>query len=789
MPPAATLTARLQRIPSWVWVLLFGVVLVFPGLGGFGFWDPWELKIADRAREIARSGHLFDPTVGGRFPAEPPLDLALAALGIKWFGASELAARMGNAVLALGSLFAVYFGGVALLRPRAGLLAALVLGTMPLFFEQSRQLTSDMPLVGGLALAFAGLGRFAFAADGRRAWRDLGLATAGMVVASLSGGVLLGAALPCLSLAAALLVAWSRCPSPRLPFGLTAVVGVGLLIAVFSTANVAGTYSFLLGGAPRGSVPTELFEYFVRQLGFGIFPWSALAVFALGRAFVRASDDEGQPEPSPPADPTAAVVRPAADRAGFVSAYLLVAASFGFALASVFVLLTGDARFPALAPIALAVGALLDEVLDRERPVPVLGLLAAVGTLVVARDLFLAPEELGSVHLLAKIQWPPMIKAGPALFAAGLVVAAGIGLGLVARNPVLVVPQVPPADAPAGEGGAPAGGFAAALRGAYARGASLFHRLAPWGIPLALGAAIVFALGVNHRLVPALAKHLSFKPAFQSLSKFSHPGDVFGKYRVTGHGLSFYGEQAMRELASQDQLLDFFKQDVRAFALLATEDLASLDTAFKIAALPYFVIDATSSRFVLASNRLPEGQTDINPLRRNVWMAPQPPVAVPQAGSTATAYQWKQESPADKPPWTWAFPLSATFDDSIELVGADFPTAVRRPGKIKLVLTFRVNKRPLPGYKIFVHVDTPGHPRLIGDHDPVGGAFPTAYWLPGEYVRDEHEIDVPYMTTPAGEYTVFMGIWPGGDQKRLKITQGTLNDGSDRARLGSIQIR
>jgi hypothetical protein len=99
-----------------------------------------------------------------------------------------------------------------------------------------------------------------------------------------------------------------------------------------------------------------------------------------------------------------------------------------------------------------------------------------------------------------------------------------------------------------------------------------------------------------------------------------------------------------------------------------------------------------------------------------------------------------------------------------------------------------VHARPPAGYMIFGHFDAPGEPRLLGDHPAVGGAFPTTYWLPGEYIRDHHEVDVPLMTTPAGNYTVLVGFWPGGEGKRLKITAGN-NDGADRARLGVIEIR
>ena len=128
------------------------------------------------------------------------------------------------------------------------------------------------------------------------------------------------------------------------------------------------------------------------------------------------------------------------------------------------------------------------------------------------------------------------------------------------------------------------------------------------------------------------------------------------------------------------------------------------------------------------------------------------------------------------------------FDDSIELVGADFPPDIRRPGKIPLKLYFRVHKKPKPGFRVFVHFDAPSEPRLLGDHALLNGTFPTDYWLPGEYIRDSYDVDVPLMTTPAGKYTLLIGFWPGGEGKRLKITAGN-NDGGDRTQVGFIEIK
>ena len=89
--------------------------------------------------------------------------------------------------------------------------------------------------------------------------------------------------------------------------------------------------------------------------------------------------------------------------------------------------------------------------------------------------------------------------------------------------------------------------------------------------------------------------------------------------------------------------------------MVPTDELAALDAAFKQARVPYFVVDASSSRFLLITNQLASGQRDDNPLSNNVWTPP------------AAAIRTRE------PPWRWRVTLSATFGDAVELVGADLP--------------------------------------------------------------------------------------------------------------------
>jgi hypothetical protein len=793
---------RLRRIPSVWWIALFAVVLVLPRLGSFGFWDPWELKIAEHARDMAGSSSLFDVTVDKRFTAEPPLDLVLSAVGMRVFSVGEFGGRVGNALCAILAILAVYWAGLGLFRRRAAILAALALGSLPLFVLEARQIVSDMPLVAALALALGGFGRYAWPGDGIRRIRHLLIASVGLGMGLLAGGALLGVALPCLAVAGSLLVGFGLRPrldggqggaeicargvGPDVPadvsFGrglilqnargrvamvAVVVVGIVLFIVTLATGNVAGKFSLLLGGVPRVGAPSTTFEYLIRQLGFGLFPWSALAVFALGRPLIRLG---GGNEPD-------------GDRYAFVQLYLLVFAAFGFALSSFFVHMTGEARFVALAPIALAIGALLDEALEGDRAEPVLGLLIATGTMVVARDFDITPEELVSVHTLAKVHWPPTLKMGPLFLAIGVLFAGGVYTGLATRGRALGRVAMRELGA--------AGPWRRRIEKAVVE-------VGRYGIQAALAVALIFAFTLGQYLVPSLSKHLSFKPLLESYRRFATHGERIGRFKVEAQGAGFYSHKEMVDLPTTERVAEFLRGRDRVFALVSATELAPLDVALKTAHVGYFVVDGSSSRFLLVSNRL-DGEKDENPLKKDVWMAPVLPTvvasgpnppegAVKPEGVVKPEGAVKMEWPDQPAPWKWRIPMHTMFEDAIELVGADFPPSIRRPGTIPLTLYFRVYKKPKPGFRVFVHFDAPGEPRLLGDHPLLNGTFPTDYWLPGEYIRDRYDVDVPLMTTPAGKYTVLMGFWPGGEGKRLKITAGS-NDGGDRTQVGFIEIK
>ena len=485
---------------------------------------------------------------------------------------------------------AVYWAGRSLLRPRAALLATLALGTMPLFVFEARQLTSDAPLIATLALSLGALGRFAWPPDGQRRARDLAIAIVSLALGIYAGGALLGFVLPVLAIVAALIIGYGLKPNASigdvadgtgrsatrasaatspptaslgastlkpgarafLPFALLGVAALGLLVFAM-THLVAGKYSWLLGGVPRAGAPTKTFEALIRQLGFGLFPWSAVAIFALARPLTRLDGDADGASTN--------------SRLAFVSLYLLIFAGLGFALSGYLQVVQGDVRYVALPAIALALGAFLDEALEGNGAEPVAGLVMVIGTLIIARDFFLAPEELASVHVNDKVKWPPRSRSAPGSSASACSRRPGWWAGW-RRGRARSARSRRPTTAFAGPD--PPGGR---RRVPVRRDASACSCRSP--------CAIVFAFYLAQGLVPRLSTHLSFKPVLESYTKFAHEGEKIGKYRIEGHGSTFYSKQTMVDLPSQDRVVQFLRDPQRVFAMVPTDELAALDAAFK----------------------------------------------------------------------------------------------------------------------------------------------------------------------------------------------------------------
>jgi hypothetical protein len=187
------------------------------------------------------------------------------------------------------------------------------------------------------------------------------------------------------------------------------------------------------------------------------------------------------------------------------------------------------------------------------------------------------------------------------------------------------------------------------------------------------------------------------------------------------------------------------------------------------------VLDASSSRLLLASNKLEDGEEQKNFISNSIVQNPE---------------EFDPEIPLK-------FALNgkivpASFDGKLDFIGwnadhkpadGSFPT-YNWGDKAKLTFYFQVKQRVSGQQKIFMHVDRPGS-RIHGDHEPIQGDFPTNYWLPGDIVKDEYELNIDSYSTP-GVYTIWLGFYRGSN--RMEVTPDQAHDGDNRVMVGKIKV-
>ncbi|RLA99110.1 MAG: glycosyltransferase family 39 protein, partial [Deltaproteobacteria bacterium] len=129
-------------------VLLCGVFLFLPNLGGWDLWNPDEPRYAEIAREMLTTHQWVIPHLNGEvYYDKPPLFFAMIAGTSKVLGGlDERAARLPSAIFGLLTLLLVYILGKEMADERTGLLGALVLASSGQYFWLSRRANIDATL-------------------------------------------------------------------------------------------------------------------------------------------------------------------------------------------------------------------------------------------------------------------------------------------------------------------------------------------------------------------------------------------------------------------------------------------------------------------------------------------------------------------------------------------------------------------------------------------------------------------------------------------------------------------
>jgi 4-amino-4-deoxy-L-arabinose transferase-like glycosyltransferase len=256
-------------------VLLFGLLLYLPFAGSYGLFDPWETHYGEVARQMTERNDFVSlywtgsPQDSQFFWSKPVLTFWLMSIAMHLTGIGEAggppqemalsslpewALRVPFCLMALLALYGVYLVASRFVSRRAGVLAAVILGTSPLFSLVARQAMTDMPFVGPMTLALA-LGILALFQedDGtdlpRRRWGKLDWPHHPLFYVTVALFVLCG--LPQLIIDSAT-VSWAP---PALRAGGKSVPGVVLMLPYF-----AGFAAFLYWAArTRKKAPFYLY--------------------------------------------------------------------------------------------------------------------------------------------------------------------------------------------------------------------------------------------------------------------------------------------------------------------------------------------------------------------------------------------------------------------------------------------------------------------------------------------------------------------------------------------------
>ncbi|HTV19605.1 MAG TPA: glycosyltransferase family 39 protein, partial [Polyangiaceae bacterium] len=368
-----------------------------------GLWAPHELQMADFSRRIAVALHgaeaLGVPGADNTVPTltelgKGQLPFSSVAIGFQLFGLSDWAGRLPLALWALAGIAATFLVVSRLYDRVAAAYSAIALATAPLYFLHARTMLGDGVTLAATALATSGLALGVFRSEARPLARA-GYALLGLV-GLLSGfgarGVLLGVAVPALGVGLAWLL-WRL--SGNALSGRAGNVAGGVSLGIGLAALALGVwvlygkspdlYLEVLGATLKESSKLPTHDAFLHQLGFGLFPWSAFAPFALGMALAPDADGE----------------RPSALRACMIGVVVVALAVHGLAAPYIGVL-----PFVGTFALAALIGIAFRDAESPERRTRLLALAAAALLIVFLTDLRATPEQALRAFALPDATFP-----------------------------------------------------------------------------------------------------------------------------------------------------------------------------------------------------------------------------------------------------------------------------------------------------------------------------------------------------------------------------------------------
>ena len=129
-------------------LVLVAVLIFFTNLGNYTLFNDDEAKNTVCATEMYRRGDLIVPTFYEELRTDKPILLYWMMLtSFKFWGISELSARLASSIMSVGTTLLTYHLGRKLYSAKVGFLAGLIVCTCLLFSAVGRAATPDSALI------------------------------------------------------------------------------------------------------------------------------------------------------------------------------------------------------------------------------------------------------------------------------------------------------------------------------------------------------------------------------------------------------------------------------------------------------------------------------------------------------------------------------------------------------------------------------------------------------------------------------------------------------------------
>lgn len=823
----------------WIALVIAAVVLLFR-LGSYGFWEPREIAVADRAKswlesqadqdsgakaadsqqddqDEATPGRRGQPRLIGaqaqnepgtpetaedeersaaskkraakradkrsREKPEPPFHERLIAHGIDNFGYTELGARLPLALLGLLAVMAAYFLAARASSARAGLIAAMVALSFPLIVLQSRQLTSEIGAVTGSALLFLGL--FGMAMPSR--WKALASSGRREIVAGLLLAVDLAACV-----GGAVLAYWSAGPL----LGLAPPL-LGFAIAVF-VAGGARRHNLVpllvaLVALGAGLVALAVFMHgtfdWIRAGGgdWHLFGWTLEASTERQPALGGIWRDEGDVQ-----TPFSVVF----EHIAFgtfpwiaVAPIALVLLAIGWSKGRTTDLSNPDRSARELiGPMLFAWAALAwlaASVVSRKvAPVHYPALIAVAVAVAVWLDGLLERRAAASADATADAS--PRHGSMPLLALFALLASIVIGKDLVS-----VPNELTSLTAGAHTVEYPEGARVHVVIGLFgvlfgiAVAAGLFLWRGPYRLAVGKRIGDVMGLlgryGLHAAVVIGLVFGLFLSQVWlSSLSERMSARDVLGRYRELkqpGDQLGIHGNLGKGASYYAEDDYTRLKSRKDLLEFLRRDERVFVLTRSSSAEKCYLHKEAhKKAETPLRYHILDDDNAQLMLISNQLRKG--------ETDQNPLVQYVRTERPADV-----GRKMSVNFDGQIELIGVDIPATADKGDTIELTFYYRVIEKVSRPWKVFVHIDGPAS-RIIGDHKPLAGLCSLSTFEPGDYLIDRFEVKAGGVTDSTGMYKVWTGFFVGsaGNWTNMKVSSGEA-DRDNRVHVGSIRIQ